>query len=87
MEHSITPTVAEFRAQVATMNSRAQEDSRGYERDQRLIALLRLQLAGQRNQLINQIVNMAPCECSPAAPVQCSVCDFVVEISRLRRTE
>ena len=73
--------------EIQIMNSRAQEDSRGYERDQRLIAMLRGQLVGQRNELIQTIINMAPCECSPAAPVQCSVCDFVVDISNLRRTE
>ncbi len=79
--------IESLRGQMRVTNSRIQEDARSYERDQRLIAQLRSQLAFVRTLTINQIVGMGldRCECSTADPVQCSVCDFVVEISGMRK--
>ncbi len=80
--------IESLRGQMRVTNSRIQEDARSYERDQRLIAQLRSQLAFVRTLTINQIVGMGldRCECTPEVKEQCSVCDFVVEISRLRRS-
>lgn len=71
--------------EIAIMNARAQEDAAGYGRDQRLIAMLRSRMAGEWNELIVKIIGLATCECSPAAPVECSVCQFTSEISKLKR--
>lgn len=50
IQHSITPTVAEFRAQIEILNARIKTDAASYERDQDAIRELK-DLLGEARRL------------------------------------